>query len=180
MHFLFSAFFPPSSFLFLCFFFVLFLSCFFDCMKKSTENIEKNQCRQWIRNRQSLSGLMPPSSFGSWSQQVLQSKSQTSCQLSLPHNVSSIGAPEYYVLTQVPVSTQSKATFSSVESDTQGPWRHALVRFSWIKSEQSKMKNRRLMSFHTKPAIPILFFIEKTKMGFCSRLMFQTFHFRAR
>ncbi len=74
-----------------------------------------------------------------------------------PLPLASSGAPDYYVLARVPVSTQSKITFSNVKSDTQGLCRRALVRFSRIKSEQSKMKNRRLLSFHTKPAIPIFF-----------------------
>lgn len=141
------------------FFFVLFLSFFFfwQYEKKHREHW-KNQCRQWIRNRQSLSGLMPPRSFGSWSQQVLQSESQRPANCPSPITsplLASYSALDDYVLTQVPISTQSKRTLSSVKSITQGLWQ--LVNFSQIKSVQSKMKNRRLLSFYTKPAIPIFF-----------------------
>lgn len=125
-----------------------------------------------------MSGLMPLSSFGSLSQQVLQSESQTSCQLSLPAITSpslvSSSAPDYCVLTWVPESTQSKITLSSVKSITQGPCRRTLVHFSRIKSEQSKTKNRRLLSFHTKPAV------SNFSGGFCSCLMLPMLRFSAR
>lgn len=129
----------------------MFFDIFLTVWKKHREHW-KNQCRQWIRNRQSF--------YLGWCHRVLLDPDPSRCSdprvkspASCPRNVSSVGlgALEDYVLTRVPVSTQSQRTFP-VSRASQGPcWRQVVA--DLLSLDQIEMKNRRRRSFNTEPTV---------------------------
>lgn len=137
-------------------------------MKKKHREHWKNQCRQWIRNRQSF--------YLGWCHRVLLDPDPSRCSnprvkspASCPRNISSVGLSQPWCAgglrshTGASINTKPK-NFSSVKSVTQGPcWRQVVSDLHSL--DQIEMKNRRRQSFHTEPTL--IFF-----GGLFSRLMF--------